>query len=221
MRQVVFVIISSANTSPVIGARNTAAITAAAPLINIMRRSRCCSPKTPQLSPKPRSDRATTVDTRTLKSCAATESDRCNCGQDFWEERVHVDIAFVLVIGTDDFLGRMFVRIGESKSHDQTRHCESRCHHRKDSPGSSQKQMQQRRPQFFQDDNSDASHCQTGGDRVMGAMISHSCRSRRVGSRQIFRTLAAMTQQEDAGRAETSAFDRNHSRSRPSQFSRA
>ena len=56
--------------------------------------------------------------------------------------------------------------------------------------------MQQRRPQFFQDDNSDASHCQTGGDSDDGRDDQPFVQVARVGSRQIFRNPGQVLTQQ-------------------------
>ena len=84
---------------------------AAAPQISMMRRSRESRTQATQLF-QSQEPMALHRKCWVLRSCAATKSDGRDSCQQFREERAHVDVTLVLMVGADDLFGRVLVRIG-------------------------------------------------------------------------------------------------------------
>src|SRR6185437_4295121 len=122
-------------------------------------------PQPPELGPQPRADGAAAVNARAFERRAAAYSNRGDGRDQLGEERAHVDVALMLVIGLDDLLGRVFVRVGRKVLHDEAGQRESAEHDRDNGPVMGEKKVQQSRPHFIEDDN-DQRGCRQAGNHA-------------------------------------------------------
>ena len=99
-----------------------------------------------QLGPQPRTDRAAAINARPFQRRAPAKAYRSDSRNDLREERAEIDVAFVLMIGADDFLGGMLIGIRGQILHDQSRDRKRHRQHRHNRPDMTQEILQQRRP---------------------------------------------------------------------------
>ena len=84
--------------------------------------------------PQPRPYRRATVNTGAFQRGAAAKPHCGDSSQQLGYEGPHIDLAFVLVIGTDDLFRGMAVRVRRRELHDESRHDEAYYQSRHDGP---------------------------------------------------------------------------------------
>ncbi len=180
---------------PVSGARKTADMPAAAPQMSMMRRSRAVEAEVreaAEMLPEPGADGRAAVDAGAFERGAAAAADGGDGGEKLGQEGAHVDGALVLVVGADDLLGGVLVRVGREELHDEAGDGAAEDQAGNDGPVMVQVVGEDRRPELVQDDDGDGGDGEAGGEADDGRDQKPLVQVAGVGGGEVLLHLAAV-----------------------------